>query len=128
VPTILLAVAVVFHFKQALVSIPRQAQNWLILGIVIAFVGQSLDNLYWGFAWTGDFLSWPDTESWFLRGSLFNIFSRQICGIAAALCHIKAAVLWGSASREWVGIVYLISAIGMLLSGGLLIFVRVFVV
>ena len=121
VPTILLAIAVVVHFREALTQMPKKAQEWLVFGVVVSFMGQVLDNTYWGFVWTGDFLAWDGTGKWIQRGPLFNIFSRQLCGIAAAACHIRAAWLWGAASREWVRVVYLLASAAMFAWGVFLI-------
>lgn len=96
-PTVWLAVGVIAiwwtHAFNAwkLQAKDRKAYDWLIMGVCIGFLGSVMDNLYWGLAWTLDFLSWePYRTSFFNWGALPNIFFRQGTGIAAAHCHIMS--------------------------------------
>lgn len=114
IPTIYLAAAVVVHFRSSLKAIPQDATGWLVAGVVISFVGQVLDNSYWQITWVLDWLGRPESEVFIQNGPGFNIFFRQSTGIAAALCHLRAAQVWGSASKDWVHRVYLGATISVL--------------
>ena len=62
------------------------------MGVTIGFVGSLIDNLYWAIPWSLDFIHHPATDAWIKFGVYFNIFDRQLAGIAAAYCHVRAAV------------------------------------
>lgn len=70
----------------------REETNWLILGVVVGFIGSFGDNLYWGYAWTSHFYGWPATQQVFDSGVYSNVFFRQVCTVFAAYCHIRAAI------------------------------------
>ena len=98
--TILLGIAVLKHWgtaaKKAVVSERKlTSEQWLILGVVIAFVGQTLDNMYWLVTWTAHYFDATSelTTTLFDNGMLANIPFRQACGIVAAYCHVHAAVM-----------------------------------
>ena len=99
VATIALAIEVLRHWKAAAVTSVKQTEplspdQWFILGVFIGFIGQSLDNTYWLMAWSSHYVD-PEsaTTLWlFENGFLFNIPFRQIAGILAAVCHVRAAV------------------------------------
>ncbi len=103
VPTIFAAtLVVVYWWRDAIVAIStpawkRDASQWFVLGVFVGFAGSFLDNLYWGIAWTTEFIQHPSKDFWFSHGALPNIFVRQMAGIFAAFCHVKAAVEY---SRE----------------------------
>ncbi len=69
----------------------KNPMEWLIIGIVIAFFGSVVDNLYWAFVLSYVYLSGheisPDLE---LLGVSLNMLFRQICGIVAGYCHIRS--------------------------------------
>lgn len=96
VPTITLGAFVVWLYgERAWRSLKRGSQTttrtqWLIIGITFGFIGQVADNCFWQLAWTMDFLNLPGRDTAFQMGVWFNIVSRQGCGTAAALCHIRA--------------------------------------
>lgn len=88
------AVWVLVHFAAAAWRNrwPTQPQHWLVLGIVVGFVGKLFDNLYWGFAWSAYNQNLPTTEWYFAHGQQANIVFRQLALIASAGCHVVAAV------------------------------------
>lgn len=102
-PTIVFGLAVVVLFYEdaatALSSGRRTRTDCLILGIFIGFVGGVLDNTYWAIPWTLSFVRHADTDWWMAQGVYFNVFSRQLCGWAAAYFHVRAA-LWAPPSPE----------------------------
>ena len=95
--TIILALAVIYHWWRTAIStvyaIEKDSVAWLILGVVISFIGQCGDNIYWGIAWTLHAIDSPEAEMWFNNGVYNNIPFRQTLGIIAAFCHLKAANL-----------------------------------
>jgi len=66
--------------------------DWFILGVVVGFLGSAFDNLYWGIAWTADYLRIDSKDELFKAGVYSNTFFRQLCTALAATCHIKAAL------------------------------------
>lgn len=99
--TILSAVAVVYVWQHAAWNAfwrrPTSDRDWFIVGVVVAFSGQMLDNAFWGVSWHAHFLGLPHRDAMFEAGPAVNLFFRQLPGIIAALCHIKAAVQTESA-------------------------------
>lgn len=69
------------------------ADEWLGVGIVIGFAGNIADNVYWGITWTTALYQLPIEEGLMESGPLSNIFSRQLVGILAVYCHLKAAMM-----------------------------------
>ena len=59
-------------------------------GIFVGFLGSVFDNFYWGIAWTTEYLHIEARDTLFKLGSWPNIIFRQLAGIAAAYCHMKA--------------------------------------
>lgn len=94
-PTVILGLAVVYLWGppawKAMRSGTLDAQGWFIVGVVTAFIGSSLDNIYWFFPWAASFLGLEVTDSLMTNGVFFNIFFRQMAGIVAAYCHLRAA-------------------------------------
>jgi len=87
-------VVVALWYKSALRSYrkdEREDIDWFIIGVVIGFVGSSVDNMYWGVAWSADFVRSDSAAEIFKGGVYSNTFFRQACTAIAALCHIKAA-------------------------------------
>lgn len=70
------------------------ASEWLIAGVFISFLGMVADNAYWGIAWTFSFLESDYKGWWFQNGVFANVPFRQLPGILAAYCHIRAAAAW----------------------------------
>jgi hypothetical protein len=65
---------------------------WMTLGICIGFMGNFVDNLYWGFPWTFNYLESPISQVLNRNGVFPNLVFRQGFGILAAYCHIRAFV------------------------------------
>ena len=78
------------------------AQDWLIIGIVISFIGKILDNSYWTAAWTAELYDVHSKEFLFQHGNTPNIPFRIISSMAAAWCHIKAAMVFSENSDRHV--------------------------
>ena len=98
VVTILLAIVVMVKWqsatKDALFKRAKLSSvQWLIVGVWFAFLGQTVDNIYWLIAWTSHhFSSHGAITTWlFENGVSFNIPFRQMLGIFAAYCHLKSA-------------------------------------
>lgn len=70
----------------------RTEVNWFVLGVVIGFGGGIVDNVYWGFAWFAELVSHPYRDALFDNGVYANLIFRQLATIAAAVCHIRAAI------------------------------------
>lgn len=101
--TILSAVAVVYVWHRAAwnavfkPSGPLTDRDWFVIGVAVGFIGQLFDNTFWGLSWHAHFLELPHRDAMFEAGPAVNLFFRQIPGIIAALCHVKAAVQTESA-------------------------------
>ena len=103
VPTIMLAMWVIYDYGPRAVGAARRIVardkvsevDWLVLGIVIAFSGAIVDNIYWGLAWGTRYLgTYEAVESWLFSNGVFaNIPFRQSAGILAALFHLGAVSL-----------------------------------
>lgn len=95
-PTILLAAAVfVVWWRSAVAAIrvrERESIHWFIMGVFFGFIGQFLDNIYWGIAWSLSFADSDLKDAYFENGVYYNIISRQLCGTVAAFFHLLAAV------------------------------------
>jgi len=76
-------------FRRINSPIVMSAQDWLILGIVVSFAGKILDAGYWHVAWRADELGKSDLLE---LGPMVNIFARQLPILAAAGCHVVAAI------------------------------------
>lgn len=97
--TILASAAVIYFFYKPFVracsSRDKDAVQWMILGVVIGFAGSILDNIWWGFAWSADYLDNTSAFRHFMfdHGVYSNAFARQAMGIIAGLCHISSALI-----------------------------------
>ena len=98
VPAMLLSAMVVLKWRtpacQAYrtMASSRTPDQWIILGVFISFLGGLLDSMYWQAAWTAIFAEVCFKDWLMLHGSIPNIFSRNICDILAAWCHLMAYV------------------------------------
>ena len=95
VPTIILAAGVIWYWRRdAARSIfkkrKRDSEDWLIAGIFIGFLGAFFDNLYWGAAWSSEVVKSDWKPVLFACGVIANIPFRQLAGILAAYCHLRA--------------------------------------
>lgn len=95
-PTIFLAFAVLAKWRvsasDALYkdSNLRTSHEWFIIGVFVSFLGQAADNIWWGVAWAAEFLDLRFRDTLFDYGVVSNIPFRQVTGIIAAFCHLKA--------------------------------------
>jgi hypothetical protein len=128
--TILMGVLVLVHWiKPAATALKSRrkisSEQWLIIGVVVAFTGQTLDNSYWLVTWTANYF---DSESilthWlFDNGMVANLPFRQACGIVAAYCHVYAAVMIDEIKTQKFKTLVLISSIaGVIFSLGMVFF------
>ena len=125
VPTVVLALTTVILFgPKAFKAIwnrkkePVEEKHWLIAGIAIGFLGGSLDNLYWGAAWTAALLEHEWKEPLFEAGVWANIPFRQATGIIAAGFHIWAALTYSHARFRvlmWTAFSTVIGGVGLLI-------------
>ena len=128
--TILMGMLVLVHwFKPAYNSLKAtgnlSSEQWLILGVVIAFLGQMFDNMYWLITWTSNFFDSSSllTEWLFEHGPMANLPFRQASGILAAYCHVYAAVMIDEErTRKFKLTVMIASLIGILFSLGMVFF------
>ena len=130
VVTIIISVDVVLHWipnvRRSLSS--RQAftaEEWLILGVCVSFIGSSLDNTYWLTAWSSFYIDRSSTLTAQLmeNGYLANIPFRQFSGIFAAFCHMNAAVLYSASGTKRLRTTMLIALSLGILYSMLLIFI-----
>jgi hypothetical protein len=70
---------------------PKTAVHWLVLGIVLNFIGKLLDNAYWNGSWAA--FRWGDPTGWFTLGPVVNLVFRQGFLVVGGACHIVAAVM-----------------------------------
>lgn len=95
-PAVILSCVVLYLFcsqaGKALFTQNKSAVQWFAMGIFIGFLGSVLDNVYWSIPWSLDYLNNDNASYFFQRGAYFNIFFRQIAGIAAGYCHIRCAL------------------------------------
>jgi len=67
--------------------------DWLILGIVISFIGKLGDNMWWGFAWHFAHEGHDQLKDWWFSNGVFsNSMFRQGCGLLSAICHVQAGL------------------------------------
>ena len=95
VPAIVLGIGVVVHWAPAAYRNicsrkEMNAHDWFILGVTIGFIGGVADNLWWGVAWSCDYIHSDYRDWWFRHGVYSNIIFRQLCGTYAAWCHMVA--------------------------------------
>lgn len=102
--TVILSLAVVYEWwpeaSKIFWSGPKNAQDWFILGVTIAFLGSAFDNIWWGIAWTFSYMEMPHKDWWFYNGVWSNIPSRQMAGTLAAYCHIRASAQYRDSENE----------------------------
>lgn len=70
----------------------KEDMHWFIIGVLIAFIGALVDNIWWGFAWTADFYGHASRDWWFANGVYSNLIFRQLASFVAAYCHVRAAI------------------------------------
>lgn len=107
VPAVMGCIGVILLWKDSAVDALQQqerlALHWFILGVTVGFLGSLVDNVYWGIAWTADYLGHSSRDAWFYNGVYPNLIFRQACLSFAAYCHIRAAVATTHISfKVWV--------------------------
>lgn len=88
-----LVASIFWHpFVKSLNDKERTNVGWMIIGVEINFVGGMFDNLWWGIAWSGDFVNSGSElrEYFFTYGVYSNVFFRQACGLIGAFCHLNS--------------------------------------
>lgn len=68
----------------------KTALQWFVLGVALGFMGNVVDNIYWGIARTAHYLKAKSAPDWFESGVYFNIVFRQFLTMLAAYCHAHA--------------------------------------
>ena len=72
----------------------RVPSQLLIGGIYIGFFGSLGDNLWWGFAWTFDYLELEEYRDFFFKYGVYNnVVFRQSALVYAGFLHICAEAL-----------------------------------
>lgn len=87
----------------------KTSGDWLILGVVLGFIGYDGDSTYWAFPWTASYLNLDSQEVLFSSGVYFNVVLRQGLGILSAFCHLKASELAKNKSKKWAFNIFSIS-------------------
>lgn len=85
-----------FWFPEAITACRAKAKTpsqWLVLGIVVAFLGSILDNVYWGIAWTAALFELPFKKWMFHNGVFANVPFRQLPLVIASMLHALGAVV-----------------------------------
>lgn len=94
-PTVVLGAGVVILWGKKAISYvfgDKTPHMWITLGVAVSFSGEVFDNSYWGIAWTAHFINSPLWHPLFEFGAFSNIPFRQVAGIVAAYCHLRAYV------------------------------------
>lgn len=87
-------------FYDAWRQVHKNQMHWFIIGIVVGFAGDLMDNIYWMVGWSEGYLKQSMDNPYLYNGVYSNIVWRQGAGIVSAMCHL-------------VGIANLLSAKGM---------------
>ena len=129
VPTIVMSVYVVIQWRDGAGEAIRKRRDkrsvaeWFMLGVAVGFAGAALDNLYWGVAWSANYLELESANAIFLCGVYANIPFRQIAGLYAAYCHIRSAFAFTECEKlKELKVVTIVSlAIGMCYAAALVV-------
>lgn len=98
VPAMLLSALVVVKWRipaanaYRTMASARTPDQWIVLGVFISFLGGLMDSMYWQAAWTAVCANLPCGDNLMGYGAFPNIFSRNVCDILAAWCHLMAYV------------------------------------
>jgi len=79
--------------KEAYYAKHRTPAQWLVLGIIVSFVGSIIDNLYWGAAWGTNYLGLSMSAPLFQNGVYSNIPFIQVPLVLASVLHVWGAVV-----------------------------------
>ena len=92
-PLLCLCVLVVTECIPALATAKKYTPMWwMLLGIALGFIGQFVDNFYWGFPWSFHYLDNPFAAKLNQNGVFSNFIFRQGFGIASLYCHLRAFI------------------------------------
>lgn len=95
-PTLILGCGVLWHWggeawrAWRVPGKDRSGVQWLIVGVLAGFLGEVLDNTYWGIAWSMQFIESQHAGWWFTMGVWPNIPFRQCASIYAGYCHMRS--------------------------------------
>lgn len=96
VPALYLSgLVIAIYWKEALKAIrmpTRERPDWILIGVLISFLGTVGDGAFWQAAWSSKWWDLSLKTYLFDLGPASNIGFRQACDIAAALCHILGAL------------------------------------
>lgn len=99
VPSVIwIAIDVVRHYTPRIRRRTTWAgEDYLILGVVIAFAGTAIGNtLYWGLNFLARDMHWQAIEQWtYEHGQGANIVTRLIPYLTAGFLHLFAAWVYG---------------------------------
>jgi len=71
----------------------RDADDWFILGVFAGFIGAIIYSVYWFVYWIATYMDLSIAAALSQNGIIVNICARQVLGILAAYCFIKASEL-----------------------------------
>lgn len=104
--TIIMCIAVCAVWRKsaidAIIHKPKSDLDWFIVGVFIGFLGSTLDNIYWGIAWSLNFTNSSYKEWVFNHGAWSNLPFRQITTTVAAICHLMAATHTNRILLKWL--------------------------
>jgi hypothetical protein len=96
-PTVILgSIVLITWYPSAIKSfrkIDKSADDWFILGVFAGFIGAIVYSLYWFIFWLSNYMNLSIVDALGENGVIVNICSRQIMGMLAAYCFIKASEL-----------------------------------
>jgi len=73
----------------------RLFANWLALGITLAYLGESLDDIYWSLTWSLHYLGSPLGAELINFGPIPNLPFRDVLGAFGVYCHVRAVFVAG---------------------------------
>ena len=92
-PVLVLCAFVIYECLHPLkTSIKGSQMRWILFGICFGFAGNLVDNLYWMFPWTANYLGLSSTPNLVNFGVFPNLLFRQTLTSIAAYCHLRAFI------------------------------------
>lgn len=92
-PVLVLCAFVIYECLHPLkTSIKGSQMRWILFGICFGFLGNLVDNLYWMFPWTANYLGLSSTPDLVNFGVFPNLLFRQTLTSVAAYCHLRAFI------------------------------------
>ena len=106
--TIAACAAVIYLFYPAALHHVKEYKNnklitgtgFMIIGIVIGFIGDAFDNLWWGFAWNAHYFESGNQEFLFENGVYSNVVFRQTLTLIASGFHLTGSYLVACSTGE----------------------------